>query len=278
MSFSDASLLQLVELALALAASGLISGFLAGLFGIGGGTILVPVFYWILGLAGVDEAVRMHLSVGTSVGIILPTAISSFRAHRRRGSVDVQLLRSWIVAVPAGVLLATAVAARISGEQLQIIFAAVAVLVAIRMIFNRASWRLGADLPPNPIRALCGLVIGFFSTLMGIGGGVLNNTFMTLYGRPVHQAIGTSSGVGVLIAIPGIVGYMIAGWGRPELPFASVGFVNLLGVALVVPITMLAAPLGVRLAHALPKRRLEVAFGLYLLLVAAQFAYSLIKA
>lgn len=271
-----ADIWQLTELALAVAVSGLISGVLAGLFGVGGGAVMVPVFYQVLGLAGVDEAVRMHVSVATSTGIILPTGIRSFLAHKARGAVDMDLLRGWRLWIPLGVLIATAVAAHLSSEGLRAVFAAIAFVFAIRMIFNRASWRLGDDIPKNPARAAIGVLIGFFSTLMGIGGGVLNNTFMTLYGRPMHQAVATSSGVGVLIAIPGTLGFIIAGWGVPNLPPLSAGFVNLAGVAIVVPITLVTAPFGVRLAHALPKRRLELLFGLFLLTVAAKFIASLV--
>ncbi|WP_181707845.1 sulfite exporter TauE/SafE family protein [Chthonobacter rhizosphaerae] len=269
--------LDLLELAAALVASGLVSGVLAGLFGVGGGAVLVPVFFQVLGLAGVDESVRMHVSIATSTGIILPTALRSFGAHHARGVVDMELLRSWVIWIPLGVVVATAVASSLSSEGLRIVFAVIAVLFAIRMLFNRASWRLGPDLPKSRVaRAIVGAVIGFFSTLMGIGGGVLNNTYMTLYGRPMHQAVATSSGVGVLIAIPGTLGFIVAGWGLPDLPPFSLGYVNLMGVLLVVPITLLTAPLGVRLAHALPKRRLEILFGLFLLSVAAKFIASLL--
>ncbi|HUG61924.1 MAG TPA: sulfite exporter TauE/SafE family protein [Methylomirabilota bacterium] len=267
---------ELLELAVAIAVSGLVAGVLAGLFGIGGGAVLVPVFYQVLGLAGVDEAIRMHVSVATSTGIILPTAIRSFLAHKAKGMVDLSLLKGWLFWVPLGVVAATTTAAQLSSEGLRGIFAVIAFLFAIRMIFNRASWRLGNDLPRNPFRAFTGVVIGYISTLMGIGGGVLNNTFMALYGRSMHQAVATSSGVGVLIAIPGTIGYIAAGWGHPDLPPLSAGFVNLLGVAIVIPITILAAPLGVRMAHAMSKRRLEILFGLFLLFVSVKFAWTLI--
>jgi uncharacterized membrane protein YfcA len=152
----------------------------------------------------------------------------------------------------------------------------VALLVAIRLIFNRESWRLGSDLPGQPARSIVGIVIGFLSTLMGIGGGVLNNTFMTLYGRPMHQAVATSSGVGVIISIPGIVGYIWAGWGAAGLPPLSTGFVNFPAVLILIPTSVLAAPYGVKLAHALSRRKLEVAFGGFLIFVAARFAWSLL--
>ena len=267
---------ELVELAVAIAASGLVAGVLAGLFGIGGGAVLVPVFYQVLGLAGVDEAIRMHVSVATSTGIILPTSIRSFMSHRARGAVDMQVLRGWLFWVPLGVVVATAAAAKMSSEGLRAVFAVIALLFALRMIFNRAGWKIADDLPTNPVRAFIGTLIGFISTLMGIGGGVLNNTFMTICGRPIHQAVATSSGVGVLIAVPGTLGYVIAGWNHPDQPPLSAGFVNLLGVAIVIPITILAAPVGVRMAHAMSKRTLEVLFGLFLLFVSAKFVWTLL--
>lgn len=267
---------ELVGLAIALVVSGAVSGILAGLFGIGGGAVIVPVLYQGLTFLGVDDAVRMHLSVGTSLGIIVPTAIRSFLAHRRRGAVDMDLLKRWLVPVPLGVVAASLVAAAISGAALRGIFAVLALVVAIRLLFGRDTWRLGSEIPDGAVRAAAGALIGFFSTLMGIGGGVLTNTFMTLFGRPIHQAVATSSGVGVLISIPGILGYIWAGWGAGGLPPLSAGFVNLLGVVLVIPITVMMAPLGVRLAHALSRRHLEIGFGLFLALVSLRFALTLI--
>lgn len=272
----SASMSELVALAVAVAVSGAVAGILAGLFGIGGGVVLVPILYQGLAYLGVDESIRMHLSVGTSVAIIVPTSIRSFLAHKRRGAADLDLLRSWLLPVPLGTILATITVAYISGAQLRGIFAAVALVVGLRLIFDREHWRLGTDIPAGPVRAAIGVVIGFFSTLMGIGGGVLNNTFMTLYGRTMHQAVATSAGVGVLVSIPGIIGYFWAGWGNALLPPLSIGFVNLVGVALVIPISFYLAPVGVRLAHALSRRQLELAFGFFLLFVAARFAISVL--
>ncbi|ADZ71255.1 sulfite exporter TauE/SafE family protein [Polymorphum gilvum] len=266
---------EMIGLALALLASGAVAGLLAGMFGIGGGAVLVPVLYQFLAVLGVDESVRMHVSVATSLGIIVPTSIRSFLAHKKRGAVDMELLKTWAIPVPAGVVVASLVAASVSGDGLKGIFAVIAAVVGLRMIFNRESWRLGDDIPGFPIRPLCGALIGFFSTLMGIGGGVMNNTFMTLYGRPIHQAVATSSGTGVLISVPGVIGMIWAGWGAAALPPFSAGYVNLLGVALIIPITTLTAPLGVRIAHALKRRTMEYAFGTFLLIVAARFLYSL---
>ncbi|MEM7216195.1 MAG: sulfite exporter TauE/SafE family protein [Pseudomonadota bacterium] len=269
-------LTELLPFVAALLVAGGIAGVLAGLFGIGGGAVLVPVFYQMLGLLGVDEAIRMHLSVGTSLAIIIPTSIRSFLGHKARDAVDMGLLRSFSLPVPIAVVMASVVAAYLSGEMLRVIFAACAFVIALRLLFGKESWRLADDIPRGVGRFLSGWIIGFFSTFMGIGGGVFNNTFMTLFGRPIHQAVATSSGVGILISIPGMIGYIWAGWGAEGLPEFSLGFVNLLMVAIIIPVTLLVAPIGVKLAHALAKRQLEVFFGLFLLFVAVRFSLSLL--
>ena len=266
---------QVAAFALAVAAAGGVSGLLAGLFGIGGGAVIVPVLFQLFGLFGIDESVTMHLAVGSSLAIIIPTALRSLLAHRPSGKVDADLLRSFVIWVPAGSVLAAIAAAFISGEGLRLIFALFALIFGIRLLLNRDSWRLGAELPGNPWRASVGLVIGFFSTLMGIGGGIMNITFMTLFGRPLHQAVATSSGVGLLIAVPGAIGYVWAGWGRPGLPFASTGYINWVAVLLVIPIALVVTPWGARLAHRLSRRRLEIGFGLFCLVVSARFFASL---
>ena len=266
---------ELASFAVAITAAGIVSGLMAGVFGIGGGAVRVPVFYQVCGLLGIDEAVRMHLSVGSSLAIIIPTSIRSFSAHKARGAVDTELLRSFLLPVPLGVILASLTAAYISSEGLRVIFAVLTLLVAFRLLFNRESWRIGSEVPGNPARGIIGVLIGYFSTLMGIGGGVMNNTFMTLYGRPMHQAVATSSGVGVLIAIPGTIGYIWAGWGNPLLPIASTGYINWIAVALIIPIAVIVTPYGVRIAHALSKRQLEIGFGLFCILVSTRFFISL---
>ena len=266
---------EIAVFALAIAASGVVSGLMAGVFGIGGGAVLVPVFYQVFGLLEVDEAVRMHLAVGSSLAIIIPTSLRSFTSHRARGAVDMELLRSFYLPIPVGVVLASLTAALITSEGLRIIFAVITLVVALRLLFNRESWRIGTEIPGNPGRSIIGVVIGYFSTLMGIGGGVMNNTFMTLYGRPMHEAVATSSGVGVMIAIPGTIGYVWAGWGAVGLPLGSTGFVNWIAVAIIIPIALVVTPWGVRLAHALSKRQLEIAFGLFCVFVSARFFWSL---
>lgn len=267
---------ELLILVVGLAAAGAAAGFLAGAFGIGGGAVLVPVIEQFLDFLGYEDSVRMHVAVGTSLAIIVPTAIRSFNGHRAVGAVDMGLVRGWIFVVPVGVAAAAAVAAFISGDGLRGVFVVMSFIVATKLLFRWDRIRLGTDIPGNPARAIWGIAIGFVSTLMGVGGGVINTTFMTLHGRAIHQSVATSSGVGVLIAVPATIGYMAAGFGDPLLPPLSIGFVNLIAVALVIPLSMLFAPLGVRLAHAATKRQLEVAFGLFLILVSARFAWSLL--
>lgn len=260
----------------ALLVAGGIAGVLAGLFGIGGGAVLVPVFYSMLGFLGVDEAIRMHLSVGTSLAIIVPTSIRSFMGHKAKGAVDMDLLKSFVISVPIGVLLATLLVAGLSSGVLRAIFAFFSLIIALKLLFGREDWKLANDVPRGIGKHIAGSIIGFFSTFMGIGGGVFNNTFMTLFGRPIHQAVATSSGVGVLISIPGMIGYIWAGWGAAGLPPFSIGFVNILMVLIIIPITLMVAPIGVKLAHSWSKRKLEIGFGIFLILVAVRFFSSLI--
>lgn len=270
----DATATELAELVVALALSGAVTGLLAGLFGVGGGAVIIPVLYEAYAFLGLGEAVRMHVCIGTAMAVIVPTAIRSFLAHHKRGSVDMAVVRSWLIPMPIGVAAASALAASISGRALSGVFATIVALVAIRLLFGRQSWRLGKELPGNPLRAVIGMVIGFLSTLMGVGGGIMVNTVMTLYGRTMIQAVGTSAAVGLVISVPAVLGYIWAGWGVPGLPPLSAGYVNL-GMAVLVPVSVLAAPYGVRIAHALSQRMLEVGFGIFLTVVAIRFFFVL---
>jgi uncharacterized protein len=275
---------ELLELALLLVAVGALSGFLAGVFGIGGGAILVPVFYECFRLAGVPLEVRMPLCIGTSLAIIIPTSIRSYRAHYARGAVDMEILRKWWLPVLVGVVVGS-VTARYAPERLfKIVFVMVAWSAAVRLLLARESWKLGDDFPKGPLMRIYGFGIGLLSTLMGVGGGLFANLLMTFYGRPLHQGIATSSALAVLISIPGALGYVYAGWPAAahypdvaalQLPFA-IGYVSLIGAVLVMPTSLWTAPLGVRAAHAMSKRTLELAFGCYLFIVGSRFVISLL--
>ena len=285
MAVAGLSITEVVELALMLVAVGALAGFFAGIFGIGGGAILVPVFYECFRLAGVPLEVRMPLCIGTSLAIIIPTSISSFRAHYKRGAVDLGILKWWWIPILIGVLVGS-VTARYAPERLfKFVFVGVAWSAALRLLLARDNWKFGDVLPTGFLMRVYGFFIGLLSTLMGVGGGLFANLLMTFYGRPIHQAVATSSALAVLISIPGALGYVYAGWPAaarfPEvaalqLPFA-LGYVSLIGALLVMPTSLLTAPLGVRVAHALSKRKLEIAFGCYLFVVGGRFVISLLS-
>jgi uncharacterized membrane protein YfcA len=195
-----------------------------------------------------------------------------------------EILRTWWLPVLTGVI-AGSVTARYAPERLfKIVFAMVAWSAAARLLLARETWKFGEDLPRGPLMKLYGVFVGLLSTLMGIGGGLFSNLLMTFYGRPIHQAVATSSALAVLISIPGAIGYVYAGWPAAmrypdvaalQLPFA-IGYVSLIGAALVMPTSLLTAPLGVRAAHAMTKRTLEMAFGCYLFIVGGRFVISLL--
>ncbi|WNJ87929.1 sulfite exporter TauE/SafE family protein [Bosea sp. 685] len=268
---------ELTFLAVALVLAGGATGILAGVFGVGGGAVIVPILYEIFRLAGVPEEVRMPLCVGTPLAIIIPTSIRSFMTHRAKGLVDLSILKIWAVTVVLGVVAGSYVARFAPPDLFKIIFVVVAALSALRLIFATDRWNFGAELAAKPIMVGYGGLIGVLSALMSIGGGQLSSLFMTFHGRPIHQAIATSSGLGVLISIPGALGFIDAGWPKMAvLPPLSLGFVSLIGFLLFVPTSVRTAPIGARLAHRLSKRRLEVAFGLFLLVVAGRFTWSLL--
>jgi uncharacterized membrane protein YfcA len=278
-------LFDLAWLAVALLAAGALTGILAGVFGVGGGALAVPVLYELFRFVGVPEEVRMPLCVGTSLAIIIPTSIRSFNAHRAKGAVDMSILRVWAVPVVLGVAMGSVIARYAPADLFKAVFVGVAGISALRLLFGKDSWNFGADMPKGPVMVIYGWIIGVLSALMGIGGGQLSNLFMTFYSRPIHQAVATSSGLGILISVPGALGYIYAGWPRaaeyPEVAALQVplalGYVSLLGFAAFVPTSTWTAPIGARLAHRLSKRRLEVAFGIFLLLVCARFAASLLS-
>lgn len=266
---------DLVWLVLALVAGGIVAGFLAGLFGIGGGIVLVPILFELFRLLGVPDDIRMHLAVGTSLAVIVPTSIRSFAEHRKKGAVDMAVLRHMGPAVGLGVLAGVVIASVVDGSVLKSVYVLSCLLMAAKLLAGAERGLLGLDLPALIWQRLYGFVTGLGSTLIGVGGGLYISAFMTFYGRSIHQAVATASGFGPIIAIPATLGFMWAGWGAAGLPPGSVGYVSLLGAALIVPASVLAAPFGVRLAHDLPRRTLELAFAVFLILVAVRFVLSL---
>jgi uncharacterized membrane protein YfcA len=267
---------EIAELALALVAGGLVTGFLAGLLGIGGGGIIVPVLYELYRIMGVDDSVRMQVCVATSLAIIVPTSVRSLRAHWQHGAVDFTVIRRlgpWVV---VGAVIGVLIASRAPASFLKGVFVASTLFMATRIAFGNGRAVAAEVLPGLPWDALAGAGIGLISTLIGIGGGAYVTAYMKLYGWPIHKAVGTASGFGPIIAIPAVIGYVVEGWGSHiGLPL-SLGFVNVLGVLVVAPVSVLAAPLGVQVAHRLSRRALEYVFLAFLLLVATRFLASLI--
>jgi uncharacterized protein len=268
---------ELTALAVAIVFGGIITGLLAGLFGVGGGAVIVPVLYEIFRTLEVPEEIRMQLCVGTSLAIIVPTSLRSFMAHRAKDNLPVEIIRRWAPSVVVGLMAGAVIAAFAPSWMFKLAFVIVTSLIAVRMLFGNENWRLGDTLPGTSLMAVYGFIVGFYSAVMGVGGGSVSTLVMLLYGTPIHVAVGISAGIGVLISVLGTVGFMIAGWPQQALmPPFSVGYVSLIGLVLMAPIAASVAPFGARLAHHLPKRRLEIAFGVFLMAVAVRFLISLL--
>ncbi|MBT8422274.1 MAG: sulfite exporter TauE/SafE family protein [Gammaproteobacteria bacterium] len=254
-------LLTLVPLLLA---AGAFAGVLAGLLGVGGGIVIVPALYHIFGFLEIDDAVRMHLAVGTSLATIIPTSLRSVAAHRERGSFDAALFRSWVPGIVVGVLFGTWLATLSNFATLTLVFAVVALLVATYMALGNPTWQVGDELPSNLVAQPIGAVIGAISAMMGIGGGTMSVPVLNLFGFPIHRSVGTSAGFGLIIAVPGTIGFIVGGWNNPVLPDFSIGYVNWLGFLLIAPMTLLTVPYGAKLAHTLSTIGLRRAFALFL--------------
>jgi len=267
----------LAGLVLALVVTGAIAGVLAGLLGVGGGIVIVPVLYHLFTLLGIDESVRMHVTVGTSLATIIPTSIMSSRAHRRRGSLDVSLIRRLMPGVVVGVVLGAIASRYLGGGVLTAVFAVVALAVALNMAFKREGFALADGLPGPAGTALIGGGIGGVSTLMGIGGGTLSVPILNALRVPMHTAVGTGAMLGMVISLPGALAFVVNGLGVPLRPPLSLGYVNLLGMALIVPATMATTGWGARLAHRIDARRLRQVFALFLALTSARMLAGLLS-
>jgi uncharacterized membrane protein YfcA len=259
--------MEMASLIVAMLLTGAVGGVLAGLLGVGGGIVIVPMLEAALSFVGVDPSIRMHIAVATSLATIIPTSISSARAHYMRQSIDFELIRYWSPSIVVGAVAGIIIAANVGGWVLSAVFATVALSAAIKMMLPLDSKILAADVPRGLAGSTIPIGIGAVSTLMGIGGGTLSVPAMTLSSKPIHLAVGTSALVGLVIAVPSTIGYVVTGWGNAALPFGSLGYVNLLGFALIAPTTVLFAPLGAKIAHALSRRSLSLFFGLFLLAI-----------
>lgn len=270
----DLSIATLALLAGTLLATGFVTGIIAGLLGVGGGIVIVPVFYYVLPLIGVADSVTMHLAVGTSLATIIVTGASSARAHMKRGSVDKDLLKRWWLPIMAGTVAGGVLAGNVSGGMLTLIFGTVALLVALNMVLRKEGTGIADSLPGAPLRELLGFIIGGISVMMGIGGGTLGVPILTLFSYPIRQAVGTASAIGLIIAVPGALLAMIYGWGNPDLPPFSLGYVNLVAFLLIVPTSVYSAPIGAKLAHTLPPAKLRLVFAAFLFFTGARMVWG----
>ncbi|MGE0063160.1 MAG: sulfite exporter TauE/SafE family protein [Xanthobacteraceae bacterium] len=267
---------EVAWLVLLIVCGGALVGLLSGVFGIGGGAVIVPVLFEVFRVLGVPDDLRFQACIGTSLAIIVPTTIRSYLAHKARGAVLEDVVRIWRVPSLIGVAVGALAAAFAPSAVFKITFAIFAAFIAIRMLAGGDRWSLGQDLPGRGVLNFFGFLTGLVSSLVGVSGGAISNAVITLYGRPMQQAVATSAGVGVPITIAGTVGYIIAGWPHMgELPPLSVGYVSLIGVALMAPVSSYTASFGVRLAHWMPRRTLEIAFGLFLAVVSLRFLVTL---
>ena len=268
---------ELLLAAAAIMAGGVVAGLLAGLFGVGGGVVAVPVLYEVFRLLGVPDAVRMQLCIGTSLAIMTPTNIRSYLTHRATGAVLTHVVRQWTPGVVIGIAIGSGIATVAPSPVFKIAFVVIAAIIAGKLLFGRQSWRLGDDLPKHPLARLFGLAVGLMASLTGVSGGSLCTMVLTLYGKPIHQAVATSAGIVVPIAIAGTLGYTLAGLPhQAQMPPFSLGFVSLIGFALMAPVSSVTASHGARLAHVLSRRTLEIAFGLFLLAASLRFLASLV--
>ena len=259
---------ELIWFVAGLIAAGLAAGFVGGLFGIGGGAVIVPALYLVFTALGVDESVRMHVAIGTSLSTIIATSWRSLAAHSKAGAVDFEVLKTWAPWIAFGALVGAGAAGLANAAVLLGVFGVGLLLVAAQMGLARSDWQAFSNLPRGGVRAAIASGIGALSAMMGIGGGAFGVAVMTLCGRPIHRAVATASGFGAAIALPATLGYIITGWAREGLPPWSLGFVSVPGFVFLAILTAITAPLGARLAHTLPQLALKRAFAIVLTLIA----------
>ena len=264
----------LIGLTLGLMLTGAIAGVLAGLLGVGGGIVIVPVLIVIVELFDIHDSIAMLLVVGTSLATIIPTSISSARAHRKRGAIDVDILKGWIPAVFIGALIGGIASKYIGSGGLTLVFGVVALIVSINLALKKTITLASAPPVSRLSQSAIALPIGFTSALMGIGGGTLSVPVLSMLSVPVHRAVATASVFGLAIALPAVCGFIWAGFGVEGRPPGSIGFVNLPAAVLLFSMSVVTAPYGVRLAHSLEPRKLKVAFAIFLGLSALRMLWK----
>jgi uncharacterized membrane protein YfcA len=253
--------------AIAMLATGVVSGVMAGLLGVGGGSIIVPALATSLALMGFGNDVVQHIAVATSLAVIIPTGISSARSHHKRGAVDIKVLKLWAPVIFAATLAGGLMARWYSGDVLRVVFGVLAIVIAANIVLPFQERLIGHLRSSNTAHRVAAAVVGYLSALMGIGGGSFTVPTLHAFGAPMHTAVGTSSAIGVAIAVAGTIGFTISGWGVDGLPPLSVGFVNLLAFVLIGVAAYFCAPIGAGLAHRMNQRALKLAFAAFMAFV-----------
>jgi len=253
----------------AMLGAGLFAGFAAGIFGIGGGFVVVPALFVVLPLLGGTHEAIAHVAIGTSAATIIVTSIRSLLAHAKRGAVEFEVLKAWAPWIILGDGIGVLLAGHVDGRVLTMIFASGVFLMSLNFLLPKIGGKVISDEMPSGI-ARVGIAggLGTFSALLGIGGGTIAIMVMTLCGRSIHRAIATASGIGTLIAIPSAIGFALIGFRETGLPWGSVGFVNMPATLAIASMSVLTAPLGVAAAHSLPAGLLKRIFGIYLVIIA----------
>ncbi|WP_432256807.1 sulfite exporter TauE/SafE family protein [Limimaricola sp. AA108-03] len=259
-------------------AAGVAGGILAGLLGVGGGIVIVPALYFALSLTGMEPGLTMQLAVGTSLATIVFTSVSSAWGHHKKGAIDGALLRLWAPSILVGVVLGSFTGGLIDGRIMIAVFALVAAAVAADMVLRGRNGEITPKGFSKPAWAGFGVFAGTVSSMMGIGGGTVCVPLLNFLGYDIRRAVGTSAAIGFVIGLPGAVIYMLTGLGTEGLPPFSVGYVNLVAVAVIIPLTTSFAGVGVRLAHAIPQRALRLSFGLFLALTSGRMLWDLVGA
>ncbi|MFD2738879.1 sulfite exporter TauE/SafE family protein [Sulfitobacter aestuarii] len=257
----------LLQMALLLMAIGAFAGVLAGLLGVGGGIILVPAFFYAFQTLGYGGPQLMQICLATSLATIIVTSLRSVLSHNRKGAVEWQILRGWAPGIVIGAVLGMLLVAQLRTATLQAIFGSLALIVGLYMGFGRSHWRLGPQMPGGLKRAVLSPAVGFLSVLMGIGGGSFGVPLMSLHNVAIHRAVATAAGFGMLIAVPSVIGFLFVEIESARPPL-TLGAVNLVAFTITIAMTLLTAPLGVKLAHAMDPKPLKRVFAVFLVLVA----------
>lgn len=259
-------ILQLLPMLAFLLVIGAFAGVISGLLGVGGGIVLVPSFFYAFSHLGYAGPHLMQICLATSLATIIVTSLRSVLAHNKKGAVDWEVLKRWAPGIAIGAVIGMLTASQLRSGTLQAIFGVLGIVVGLYLAFGRADWRLGQAMPGGFRRAVLSPVVGFLSVLMGIGGGSFGVPLMSLYNTPIHRAVATAAGFGIIIAVPSVVGFLfLEVEGQP--PY-TVGAVNLVAFSVIIAMTLITTPLGVKLAHAMDPKPLKRVFAVFITVVA----------